>query len=386
MNKKRNPINVPGYTFEVIYPSSIYSLERHEIIPYERFAADVFRESVHELTERHLPPHLMVSFDPENIEYPAWKINCSVRAKTDSAARFIVETPEMLPCILTIFSHIISPHFRSSTFSTMSSELRDDIQKFFDCCSAAVRAYKDHGLATAIRTAYDVSCLDMARFKECVDDYDMLAYLVSNHEIAHIYIDQFAGKDYSPENKKACEYLADLVSVEWMFRRYIYFTPDNPHYREQRAFSNHAHALVENSKWALAGIFNLLILMAVAGAQRSQGRINFEGGDTHPGGFGRSWLQQAWMIGAIEGVLKNSIGDELWPYIPAFWKDASDKIFQSGLITRTSMWQAVDEQEVEIISLAAKIAEDKKIEEILPGLEFLRTRISDAEKMRSKMK
>jgi len=265
--------------------------------------------------------------------------------------------------------------------------LRDDVQRFFDCGSEAVRAYKAQGLASAIRTAYEVADLDMISFKECADDFDILTYLLANHEVAHIYIEQFAGQaSYSPEDRKAHEYLADLVSAEWMFRRYIHFTPDDPHYRDQRQFPSHAHALVANSRWALSGVFNLLLLMAVAGAQRSEGRVNFEGGLSHPGGFGRSWLQQAWIIGTIEGILKKDIGDDLWPCIPAFWREASDKVFQSGLITRSAMWQVVDEQEMMIISRAAQIAEDKKIEELLPGLDYLRTRIAAAQEMRSQMK
>ena len=218
MTKMRDPINVPGFTFEVIYPSSIYSLERQEIIPYERFAADVFRDCVQELNQRHLQPHVIGSFD--TMEIPAWVINCSVRGETRSATRFVIETPEMLPCMLAIFSHIISPHFRSEATSSDTSDLRGSIQRFFDSGSAAVRAYKAQGLASAIRKAYEVARLDFGSFQQCVDDFDILAYLIANHEVAHIYIEQFASKvSYSPEDKKAHEYLADLVSAEWMFRR-----------------------------------------------------------------------------------------------------------------------------------------------------------------------
>lgn len=166
MVKMRDPINVPGCTLKVIYPSSIYSLERHEIIPYERFAADVFRDCVQELTERHLPTHVTVSFDTD--DRPAWAINCSVRAEK---ARFIIETPELLPGMLAIFSHIIFPHFRSAALSDDSLDLRRSIQRFFDSGSAAVRAYKAQGLATAIRTAYEVANLDMISFQNCVDDF-----------------------------------------------------------------------------------------------------------------------------------------------------------------------------------------------------------------------
>lgn len=383
----RQPIELPGFTLDVTYPSSIYSLERHEIIPYERFVADVFRDCVQELTERHLPPHVGVSFDPAKVDCPAWVINCMVRRETAGCKRFIIETPEMLPCLLAIFSHIVSPHFRSPEPPSATSDLKSSLQRFFDCGSAAARAYKSSGLASSIRTAYETAGLRYCDLQNCIDEFDILAYLVANHEVAHIYIEQLTDQaTYRPEDRKAYEYLADLVAAEWMFRRYILLTPDDPDYRQYRKLPSHAHALVSNSRWALAGVFSLLILMAAAGAQRSEGRVNLEGGLSHPGGFGRSWLQQAWILGAIEGMLKRDIGDDLWPNVLNFWREASDRVFQSGLITRASTWQVVDESEMHVISRAAQIAEDKKIEELLPGLDFLRSRIATAQEMRSRMK
>lgn len=382
----RDPIDVPGFTLQVKYPASIYSLERHEIIPYERFASNVFRDCVQELKERHLPLNVIVSFAPEESTSPAWAINCSVSTKSALSSEFNIETPEMLPCILMVFSHFISPHFRSSCTSQVVSELSEDIQRFFDCCSAGAIAYKRNGLASAIRTTYKSASLDFASVQKCMDDYDILSYLISNHEVAHIYIEQFKERGCSPRDKKAYEYLADLVSAEWMFRRYIYFTPDDTWYREQRGLPSHSHALLANSKWALSGIFNLLVLMAAAGAQRCRGRINFDGGVSHPGGFGRSWLKQSWVIGAIEGEFKTAIGDELWPHINSFWEESIKKVFDSGLVSRDSMWQVVDENEVETISRAVQIADEKKIEEISHGLDFLRSRADTARGMRNKMK
>jgi len=46
----------------------------------------------------------------------------------------------------------------------------------------------------------------------------------------------------------------------------------------------------------------------------------------------------------------------------------------------------VDENEIQVISCAAQIAEGKKIEELLPGLDFLRSRIATAQEVCSEMK
>jgi hypothetical protein len=387
----RHPLDLPGYTLEVVYPSSIYSLERHEIVPYERFAADVFRDSVHELTERHLPPHIIVSFSPIKVDYPEWVINCRVSSDLPSSTLFKIECPQMLPCTLALFSHIVAPHFRAiATSGEMhgnSPNVSASIQRFIDCISAGVRVFKSNGLASAIRKAYDTANLTMGAFQDCVDDFDTLAYLIANHEVAHIYLEQLTGQsNLSQEDRRAFEYLADLVAAEWLFRRYILFTPNDPYYREQLGVSSHAHALAVNSKWAIASLFSLLVLMGVAGAQRSGGRFNFEGGLIHPGAFGRSWLQQAWILGAIDAHVASDIGDELMPSVRSFWKKAFGMIINNGLVTRASMWQAVDENEMQVIQRAAQIAEDRNIEEISPGLEFLRSRIADAQKMRNRLK
>jgi hypothetical protein len=349
--------------------------------------SDVFRECVQELTERHLPPYVKVTFSPRKIVYPAWTINCSVRREPEVSTKFIIEAPELLPCLLVIFAHTVSPHFHSPASSSAASDLSSSLQRFFDCGSAGAREYKANGLASSIRKAYETAGLEFIALQECIDDFDILAYLVANHEVAHIYIEQLTGQEInSSVDRKAYEYLADLVAAEWMFRRYIFLTPDDDEYRKFRSFPSHAHALASNSRWAMTGVFNLLILMAAGSAQNNRGRISLDGGLAHPGGLGRFWLQQAWLLGSIEGMLKEKIGDDLWPTVINYWKEATDKLFQSGLISKAAMWQVVDESEMQTISRAAQLAEDKKIEELLSGIGFLRSRIATAREMRSKMK
>jgi hypothetical protein len=288
--------------------------------------------------------------------------------------------------MLILFSHIVTPHFRDKEISTQALDIKKSLQFYFDCASAAVRAFKSKGLASAVRAAYLAANIDFATIDDCLDDFDILVYLLANHEVAHIYLGQLTNQSkYPTEDGKAYEYLADLIATEWMCRRYIFLTPNDEHYREQRKFPTHAHALVANSRWALSGIFNFLVLMAVAGMQKNDGHANLSGGLSHPGSFGRSWLQQAWVITAIEGQLKAEIGEELWPLILGFWTEASEKIYKSGLITRASLWQAVDNEEMKTIDRVVQIAIENSIEEIMPGLEFLKSRGESAKLMRSKM-
>jgi hypothetical protein len=383
----RAPIDLPGFTLEVVYPSSIYSLERHENIAYERFAHNVFRESVCALTERHIPPHVVVSFVPVRVEYPAWVINCRVKHEAAAGSRFIVECPEMLPCMLLLFAHIVAPHLgndeRFSSPSDQRTEISAFIQHFIDCASAAVRAFKSHGLASAIRTAHDTSSLDMPAMEMCFDDFDALAYLIANHEVAHIYVEQLTTQSRSSQkDRRAFEYLADLVAAEWLFRRYILLTPDQPAYRERRGFACHADALAVNSKWVISSMVTLLVLMGVAGAQRSGGRFNLESGISHPGAFGRSWLQQEWILGAIEAHIAGELGEDRMSAVMSCWTRALDVIIKCGLVSQSAMWQVVDEKEIETIRRAVEIAEERRIEEILLRLDFLKAQLDDAAQMR----
>lgn len=106
---------------------------------------------------------------------------------------------------------------------------------------------------------------------------------------------------------------------------------------------------------------------------------------SHPGSFGRYWLQQAWLFAAIDGYFRKLLGDEAYQFLDTIWKEYFDILCESGLISRRALRQVVDDEDVRIISRVADLVEANKIEELSPGIDFLRSRQKDAEAMRSKM-
>ena len=390
----RTPINLPGLTAKVIYPASIFSLERHENIPYERFAYNVFREAISALGEKNLPLEFVVEFPFSTVSYPAWEVNCSVLAEKHSSGslnKVIVQPPELLPTILFIFSACIGQHLFSDTGRDLCvkdpSLLNGYIQHFFDTASQLVSIYRTQGMASAIRTTYESIGVDFNAAKESFDYFDSLSFLIANHEVAHIYVSQLSLKfDNSKENSKAIEIIADLIASEWFFRRYVYFTPDMESYRESRKFTSHAEAVLANSKWAIETQLALLLLMGVSGAQGAGGRFHFEGGMCYPGSFGRYWLQQAWLFSAIEGELHEILPEEYRKHLTVIWKEYFNILCSSGVLSKRALQQVMDSDDVKIISQVADLVEANKIEELKPGIELLRSREKAAEVMRSQIK
>lgn len=389
----RPPLDLHGFTSEVVYPASIFSLKRHENMPYERFAFNVFGEAINKLDEHLLPKTLAVEFSPSSPERPAWAINCSVRSEEvtrSNPKRIVIQSPELLPTFLLMFSVCIGKKLFSNEgrkfYLQTPKSLSDDIQRFFDSASAVVQAYHSKGHASAIRAGYEFLKIEFDVFSDAMDHFDTLSYLIVNHEVAHIHVGQFSTTAHnSVETSKAFEIITDLVATEWLFRRYVCLTPDTEAYRKRRNLGSHKDAIWANAKWAIDSQLSLLLLMGVAKAQSSGGRFNFDGGLRHPGSFGRYWLQQAWLAGAIEGQFRDLLGNELHQELLKIWEEYFSIICEAGLVSRKSMQQVVDEDDVRIITRAANIAEANNIEDLSLGIHFLRSRAEAAKKVKTKM-
>ncbi len=382
-----------GFTCEVIYPSFIFLLERYENLPYERFAYNVFREALSALDQKILPAKLVVEFVSSSESCPGWAINCSVRAEECSNSipnRIIVQSPELLPTLLLMFSVCIGRKLFSDkgrvSYVKDPGLLISNIQYFFDSGSALVRSYRSEGAASAIRTGYESLGIDMGTVEQSMDHFDTLSYLIANHEVAHIHVGQLS-KRFSDSNEpsKAYEIIADLISTEWLFRRYVYLTPDTEGYRTNRHFGSHAEAVWANAKWAIESQLALLILMGASGAQNSGGRFHFDEGINHPGSFIRYWLQQAWLFSAIEGHFGNLLGDSRQD-LTKIWEEYFGILCESGLISRRALRQVIDGQDDETISQVEMLVKTKKIEDLNPWIKkFVDWRKKSIESMKSKI-
>lgn len=382
-----------GFTCEVSYPSSIFLLERHENLPYERFAYNVFREAISTLDQKILPLKLAVEFVSSSQTCPGWSINCSVRAEECSNSvpkRIIVQSPELLPILLVMFSVCIVGKLFSDKgrvkYIKDPSLLSSDIQHFFDSGSALVRSYRIEGAASAIRTGYESLGINMGTVEQSMDHFDTLSYLIANHEVAHIHVGQLS-KEFSDlnEHSKAYEIISDLISTEWLFRRYVYLTPDTEDYRTNRHFGSHAEAVWANAKWAIESQLILLILMGASSAQNSSGRFHFDEGINHPGSFIRYWLQKAWLFSAIEGHFGNLLGNT-YQDLKRIWEEYFGILCESGLISRRALKQVIDGHDNDIISQVEMLVKTKKIEDLNPWIkEFVDWRKKSIETMKSTM-
>jgi hypothetical protein len=332
-------------------------------------AFNVFREAIHSLTERHLPAQLRVHFAPSQ-KIPAWAINASVFKDPDGPNGFVIEFPELLPTFLMLYAHIVAPVFDLDA-EVAPDKLHGIVQSFFDVASQMVRTYREEGIGIAIRTAYASKNLSFWDIQSEIDHFDALSYLVSNHEVAHVYIAQLTDPPTNAEDRKAFEHLADLVATEWQFRRFIFLTPDSEDYRKQKGVGSHAEAVFDNCCACLEVHFSLLLVMGFSGAQQSGGRFHLESGAAHPGGFVRFWLQVHWLLSAVENECKSTLGEDLHNRFNMHFQSLMSKVTDAGLVNRNSLPQIWNPEDARHVARAAEIAQERNIEEIKPGTALL---------------
>jgi hypothetical protein len=74
MSNKRHPFSSPHLS-RVLYPSALFSLERDEILPYERFAYCILGLAIEVLHDKGLPEDVTVSFGSDEAPFAPWRIN-----------------------------------------------------------------------------------------------------------------------------------------------------------------------------------------------------------------------------------------------------------------------------------------------------------------------
>ena len=77
MDKRSTPINVE-YCSTVKYPSCIFSLEKDESYPFERFAYNTIHGSIELLCSKNFVSEITVNFNSNDDLIKPWIINASV--------------------------------------------------------------------------------------------------------------------------------------------------------------------------------------------------------------------------------------------------------------------------------------------------------------------
>lgn len=370
MANRRPPITTTGKS-TVIYPSALFSLERDEVLPFERFAYSLLDLAIEALNAKSLPEQVIVEFSSEQSNFAAWAINASVQCEFDgtgraSAFKFVI--PELLPSLIYIFCQNLG----AELLETGSCDFKKGIQRFADGANAAVRVYKQRGLSHAIRTCYEHYGLTISDYSRAQHSYDLITKLMAYHEIGHAYADHLTcGRDINAVTRRGFELIADLLATTWFYSGYIRNTPHDDGYRKARGFGSHSESIFTNSIEAQRTHLVLLTLMAFAGAQQSGGRLNVGGGILHPSGLQRHMLQHVHLGTLIESNFARVLSKEQIVALGDDWKAIFGCLTSTGIIPPTDVEAHLDPQECDTIEAAANAIEALNVEELKPAVPVL---------------
>jgi hypothetical protein len=376
-----------------VYPSGLFSLQKDETYPYERYAYNILSIASEAFHTQKLPLRMTVDFTQEGQTVSPWIINASIEShlENDQPVAFTFRMPELTPAILYLFTTAIVTDFfdadRFEGFQREPNTLRQRFQHFGQAVEVAIREYRAQGFAHAIRAAYEHLGLTLSTFQRSSEDYNLLSMQMAYHEVAHGYLKQVTRKGSTKVETSAFELLADLVAVGWFYNHMIVNTPDTEEYRQFRRSKSHADSIFMNAMLTLRSQQALVILMAVAGAQSSGGAVSLAAGEIHPPGMQRFMLQHVMLYTLIASNFGNLLLPEHFETFQKEWDDNLDTLIRAGAIPLKDIETMLDTRECDTIEAAANLIEELRVPELqrlLPTLRSVRDWLTDAIAERSK--
>jgi hypothetical protein len=371
-----------------VYPSALFSLQKDETYPYERYAYNVLSIAIEAFQKQDLPLRVTVDFTHEGQTDAPWVINASIEfhlGQNGHPLAFIFRMPELTPAILYLFTAtIVTDFFDADAFEGFRKKpdtLRARFQHFGQAVTVAIREYRARGFGYAIRAAYEHLGLNMGTLQKCADEYNLLAMQMAYHEVAHGYLKQVTREGTTKIEASAFELLADLVAVAWFYNHMIVNTPDTEEYRDFRRLESHADSIFSNAILALRSQQALLILMAVAGSQRSGGAVSLAADKIHPPGMQRFMLQHVMLYTLIASNFANLLLPEHFEAFQKEWDDKLDTLIRAGVIPLKDIEAILDARECDTIEAAASLIEELRVPELqklLPTLRAMRDWLTDA--------
>ena len=392
MTRRSSPVET-ALTSRVEFPSALFSLEYDEIFPYERFAHNLLRHAVDALHAKDLPPNISIEFAglPEG-QYP-WTLNSSITVGTDpsgNATSFRFVTPELVPAIIyALVATALHDFFDATEFRALSASadlFAERLKQFAASVNLGLKNYSSESFALTVRGIYERLGLDVWRLHRCADDYDNVTKLIANHEIAHAYLKQ-ATRSPAPTSSEsiAFEFIADLLATHWHFRKMVRLTPDSDEYRAFRKTKSHADSIFGNALIGLRNQISLLILMALAGAQRNQGVASLDGGPTHPNGLQRFlWQRQEFLV-LLESNYSNVLSKDHFDQLDTDYTERMEVLNKIGLVSAADSGAMLDPIQCDTYEVAANLLETLDVEELtglIPHLRKMRETLSSQHKQR----
>ncbi len=383
---RRKPI-ATSETSTIVYPSGLFSLQRDETYPYERYAYNLLSIASEAFHRQKLPLRMTVDFTQEGQTASPWIINASIEYHLENGqpVAFTFRMPELTPAILYLFTTAIVTDFfdadRFGEFKKNPDTLRQRFQHFGQAVTVAIREYRAQGSAHAIRAAYEHLGLTINTLQRSSEDYNLLAMQMAYHEVAHGYLKQVTRKGSTKVEASAFELLADLVAVAWFYNHMVVNTPDTEEYRQFRRLRSHVDSIFMNAMLTLRSQQALVILMAVAGAQRSGGAVSLASGEIHPPGMQRFMLQHVMLYTLIASNFGNLLLPEHFEAFQKEWDDNLDTLVRAGVIPLKDIETMLDTRECDTIEAAADLIEELRVPELqrlLPTLRAMRDSLTDA--------
>jgi len=383
---RRKPIST-SETSTIVYPSGLFSLQRDETYPYERYAYSVLSIASEAFHTQKLPLRMSVDFTQQGQTASPWIINASIEYQLENGepVAFVFRMPALTPAILYLFTTAIITDFfdadRSKEFQKRPDTLRQRFLHFGQSVTVAIREYRAQGFAHAIRAAYEHLGLRISTFQRSSEDYNLLTMQMAYHEVAHGYLKQVTRKGSTKVETSAFELLADLVAVAWFYNHMIVNTPDTEEYRQFRRLKSHADSIFMNAMLTLRSQQALVILMAVAGAQRTGGAVSLAAGEIHPPGMQRFMLQHVMLYTLIASNFGNLLLPERLEALQKEWDDNLDTLVRAGVIPLKDIEAMLDTQQCDTIEAAANLIKELRVPELqrlVPTLRAVRDWLTDA--------
>ena len=240
MRMRRTPTD-NHETITVRYPASLFSLERDEVLIYERLAFTVGQLAGQVLQDYLVP--IEISFSDENGDpfLPAASVVASFDQEDKKLRKLVFEFPLFAPVSLFCVAVLIS----KAGGITKESVARI-VERALQAVAAARQANINDGKGSAIRSAFTFLDVHISEMQNWFPLYAAMAQFIASHEAAHAFSRHVFPAGASPEEKIGLEFVADALAAGAYFNFYVRTTPHEEWYRRQYSHRDYADSLRSN--------------------------------------------------------------------------------------------------------------------------------------------
>lgn len=373
------------------YPSAVFSLEAHEIYPYERFAYNALRTGTEALHEKGLSESILISFLSGADSDKWWAFNAGIGdwvSKNGDFHGYRVSTTPIVPLFVFGVCHVLAPllfdeNEQKSTFAS-PEKFTDELQRFGNVFTDSLKKYREKGLASAIRNLYEeysISVLDVERSRL---RYDLCTRFITKHEIAHAYVGQLSkeARSFTHEESRAFEYIVDLVAMQWIYNAIILNTPDSQEYRKIRGTEDHAESVLVNAYSVNEAQILVFLLFALGSALNNKGTICLDGGLVHPNSLVRHLMQYTHFTTLMLSNWEELVGAKELSDLAEYSNQYLGLFAEVGLLSLDDAKALVSPNTIQDHKVAEKLVDEFQVTELFEAKGIFRS----AEKLKGREK